>query len=134
MSSISSINASSVRLQLEARTSNEHYAYAMLSCWWTIQGAQQRLSFKSIARSQQTRTAGTCPCAHIHTQRGKFEQIPIPIHSLYRYGQQLMQLRANYRISQRSPQRFSRDVFLSIKSTQMDQRGNSSGGTESNVQ
>jgi len=37
------------------------------------------------------------------------------VHSFYRYSQQLMQLRANYRISQSSPQRFCSAILLSIK-------------------
>jgi len=110
MASVSSINASSVCLQLVARTSNEHYAYAMLSCPWTIQADNKGCHLSQLPEVNKPERQAH---VNVHTYIRRYSRREVylfgqvPFHSSHGYGQQLMQLRANYRISQRSPQRFS---------------------------
>jgi len=91
-------------------------------------GAQQRLSFKSIARSQQTRTAGTCQCAYIHMYVDiHAERYTYLVRSRSTRPMDMVNNSCNcVQITELASvhlNAFPRDVFLSIKSSQMDQRG-----------
>lgn len=110
MACVAPINASSVCLHLGARTSNEHYAYAVLSCSWTIQAAHNKgchLSQLPGVNKPERRRQHMSMCVRTLTRRKVHIFGQVPLLAFYGYGQQLMQLRANYRISRRSPQRFS---------------------------